>query len=113
MGTFDDCWNATGNQCNQYTYSGGVLDTSSARSATPLGAQIVDPGYAAPTISSTTTPNQCKGTGTVQLASILESTADGPAVDDPGRDVDLDVAAVRLPPTDPPVLLGAGPPDIT
>jgi Flp pilus assembly protein TadG len=69
MQLYDSCWNAGGNQCNLFGYSGGVIDTSDIRSAVPLGAAIQDPKYAAPTISNTTAPNQCQGTGTVQLAS--------------------------------------------
>jgi Putative Flp pilus-assembly TadE/G-like/SdrD B-like domain len=110
-GSFEDCWNAGGNQCNLYGYSGGAADYTDLRSADPLGAQIVDPGYAAPTTNSTTTPNECRGTGTVQLASILESGTDSHVADTAAgaRPVpDVVPAAVRLPPTQAPVLLGVG-----
>ena len=76
MQLFDSCWNAGGNQCNLFGYSSGVINTSDIRSAIPLGAPIQDPKYQPPTISAAATPNQCRGTGSVQLASVqvLEQT---------------------------------------
>lgn len=113
MGTFEDCWDATGNQCNLYTYSGGAVDYSSPRNASPLGASIVDPAYPAPPINSTTTPNECNGAGTVQLASILESGSDAHAVDGGLPQPDVDLAAARLPATPPAVQAAAPKPQIS
>lgn len=108
MGTFEDCWNAGGNQCDLYTYSGGTVDYSSPRNAVPLGAKIQDPGYPAPTVNSTTTPNECLGTGTVQLASLLESSPDAPAGAPAQQAPDLELAAAQLPPVSGRELLAAG-----
>ena len=118
MGSFEDCWDANGNQCNLYTYNSPSIDYTDARNAVPLGAQIVDPGYAAPTINSTTAPNACRGTGTVQLASIVESGTDSHLADTAAAlsagplAPDLALSAVRLPPTQAPVVLGAPKPTI-
>jgi hypothetical protein len=113
MQDFDDCWNAGGNQCNLYGYAGGAVNYSDARSAVPLGASIIDPNYPAPPITATTTPNECKGAGTVQLASILESDPAAPAVDTAMPAPDLDLAAAVLPPTPGPVTFGAPKPQIS
>jgi len=114
MGTFDDCWDANGNQCNLYTFSGGAVDYSSVRNASPLGASIVNPNYPAPTINATTTPNECKGAGTVQLASIIESGSGGGSIDGTPRPApDVDLAAVRLPATPPAPQLAAPKPQIS
>ncbi|HEY2917343.1 MAG TPA: carboxypeptidase-like regulatory domain-containing protein [Candidatus Limnocylindrales bacterium] len=113
MGTFEDCWDANGNQCNLYTYSGGAVDYSSARNASPLGAQIVNPNYPAPTIDATATPNQCKGAGTVQLASLLESGSDGRSNAPAAPAPDIDLAAAQLPPTPAAPQLGAPKPQIS
>ena len=115
-GSFQDCWNAGGNQCNLYGYASGAVNYSDARTAVPLGASIVDPAYAAPTINSTTAPNQCTGTGTVQLASIIESGTDSHLADTaagapPAPDVAP--AAAYLPPTPAPAVLAAAKPTIT
>lgn len=68
MEEFNDCWEGA-QQCELVGYSGGALQYTDARTAIPLGAPIVDPGYAAPPINNTTAPNQCLGSGTVQLAA--------------------------------------------
>jgi hypothetical protein len=114
MQDFDDCWNAGGNQCNLYGYSGGAVNYSDGRNAVPLGAPIVDPNYPSPPINNTTAPNQCNGSGSVQLASILESGPDAaPAADTAVTAPDLALAAARMPATPPPILLGAAKPQIT
>jgi hypothetical protein len=77
MEEFTDCWDG-GQQCELVGYAGGALQYSDVRTAIPLGAPIVDPGYAAPPINNTTAPNQCQGTGTVQLASV--PSGDRPAL---------------------------------
>src|SRR5262249_7380258 len=69
MELVDGGWNASGNQCNLWGYSGGAVNTSAVRSAIPLGAAIQDPAYTAPTTSSTATPNQCRGTTSATVAS--------------------------------------------
>jgi Flp pilus assembly protein TadG len=79
MQLFDSCWNATGNQCNLWGYTAPNIDTSTVRAAIPLGAPIQDPAYPAPPISATTTPNECLGSGTVQLASVQVLEHDSPA----------------------------------
>jgi hypothetical protein len=78
MQLFDTCWGLSSNQCQLWGYNSPNIDYTTTRAAIPLGAPIVDPTYPAPTINSTTTPNQCRGTGTVQLAStqILEHDLD-------------------------------------
>lgn len=90
MSMYDTCWGYSSNQCQLWTYSGGAIDTSSLRNAIPLGAPVTDPAYPAPTINGTTAPNQCLGSGTVQLASV--QTFEQPA--DPGSDFQL-AAVVR------------------
>ncbi|HJP90038.1 MAG TPA: pilus assembly protein TadG-related protein [Candidatus Limnocylindrales bacterium] len=99
MELYDDCWTATGNQCNVWGYTGVAVDTTDVRSAIPLGAAIQDPAYAAPTINSTTAPNQCRGTGTVQLASAH-------IVEQQMPDVQLAAAVQPLP--NPQVVVAAG-----
>jgi Flp pilus assembly protein TadG len=76
MQLFDTCWANASNQCQLWSYNNPNIDTSATRAAIPLGAPIPDPAYAAPPITSTTAPNECRGTGTVQLASaqVLERT---------------------------------------
>jgi hypothetical protein len=113
MQSFEDCWNAGGNQCNLYGYAGGAVNYSDARNAVPLGAPIIEPNYPAPTIDGTATPNECKGTGTVQLASVLESGPAAPADNTAVQAPDLHLAAAVLPPTPAPVTLGAPKPQIT
>ena len=73
MSMYDTCWASASNQCQLNTYSGGTIGNPT-RNAVPLGAPVQPLGYAAPTINSTTAPNQCLGSGAVQLASaqILE-----------------------------------------
>ena len=106
MQLFDSCWNAGGNQCNLFGYTSPTINTSDIRSAIPLGAPIQDPGYAAPTINSTTAPNQCRGTlSPIVLADadVLERTAPD-AVDD----LPIALAAVRQP-IDPGAVISASP----
>jgi Flp pilus assembly protein TadG len=88
MQLFDTCWAKSTNQCQLWGYDGTNVDTSTTRAAIPLGAPIPDPNYAAPTINSTTAPNECRGAGTVQLASaqVLERPAA-----DPGQVSDLPI----------------------
>ncbi|MEO8272470.1 MAG: pilus assembly protein TadG-related protein [Chloroflexota bacterium] len=83
MQLFDSCWNAGGNQCNLFGYSGGAINTSDIRSAIPLGAPIQDPTYAPPTTGSTATPNQCRGNDTAAVASVQVLERNEPVADLP------------------------------
>lgn len=76
MQMFDTCWANSSNQCQLFGYNSPNIDYSTNRAAIPLGAPIPDPAYPAPTINSTTAPNECRGTGSVQLAStqVIERT---------------------------------------
>ena len=76
MELFNDCWNAGGNQCNLFGWTGTAVNTSDVRNAIPLGAPIQDPSYAPPATGSTATPDQCRGTVSAQLASA--HVVDGP-----------------------------------
>jgi hypothetical protein len=70
MQLFDTCWANASNQCQLWGYNNPNIDYTTTRAAIPLGAPIVDPLYPAPPITATTTPNECRGIGTVQLASV-------------------------------------------
>lgn len=85
MQLYDTCWGYSTNQCQLWGFTDPNIDYATTRSAIPLGAPIVDPAYPAPTINGTTAPNQCRGTGTVQLASVqlLERTENDPVADLP------------------------------
>jgi Flp pilus assembly protein TadG len=110
MQLFDSCWSKSTNQCQLWSYSGGVIDTSSTRSAIPLGAPIPDPSYLAPTINATTAPNECRGTGSVQLASVqvLDRTAP-----DAGTVANLPIElAAAVGPQAPQVIQAAGKPTL-
>lgn len=115
MQDFNTCWGFSSNQCQLAGYSGGAVDYSVTRTAVPLGAPVTDPGYAAPSVTSTTTPNQCNGTGTVQLASLIERAPSDPSapVTNVAAAPDLAFAAARLPATPAPIQLGAPKPTIT
>jgi hypothetical protein len=69
MQLFDTCWANASNQCQLWNYISPNIDYSITRAAVPLGAPIADPMYPAPPVTNITTPNQCRGAGTVQLAS--------------------------------------------
>jgi hypothetical protein len=114
MQDFDTCWGFATNQCQLAGYSGGAVDYSVTRSATALGAPVSDPAYAAPTVNGTTVPNQCKGAGTVQLASLVETGPQAPSTNTTTADgSDLTLAAAQLPATPTPIQLGASKPTIT
>jgi Putative Flp pilus-assembly TadE/G-like len=70
MQLYDTCWANSTNQCQLWGYNAPNIDYTTVRSAIPLGAPIIDPGYPAPTTNDTTAPNECRGAGTVQLASV-------------------------------------------
>jgi hypothetical protein len=80
MAMYDTCWGFESTQCQLNTVSGGVLGNP-VRHAVPLGAPVQPLGYIAPTISGTTAPNQCLGTGTVQYASTQVIERHDPAAD--------------------------------
>jgi Flp pilus assembly protein TadG len=108
MQLFDTCWGYSTTQCQLWGSTGTGPDTSQTYSAIPLGAPIPDPAYPAPTINSTTAPNQCRGTGTVSLASAK-------IVERPGQDGNVQISdlpaklASAVQPILPlPVVLGAG-----
>ena len=94
MQLFDTCWANSSTQCQLWGYNSPNIDYSTIRSAIPLGAPIPSPNYAAPPTNATTAPNQCRGTGTVQLASVqvLEHDALGAVADLP-----IKLAAAYLP----------------
>jgi Putative Flp pilus-assembly TadE/G-like/Carboxypeptidase regulatory-like domain len=85
--------------CQLVGYDGTnpVLTTRYSGQALP---QVVDPQYAAPTMSSTAVPWQCSGIGSISMA-------DGPIVANADGDLQPELAAAVLPPTNPPVMLGA------
>jgi Flp pilus assembly protein TadG len=106
--------NATLNQCSAYMHyadqctvstascqlagwNGSSIDTGTQYSGIAL-PQVIDPKYAPPTFSSTTVPWQCGGSGGISMAG-------PPVVDLNGSDVEL--AGAFVPPTLPPVSLGA------
>jgi hypothetical protein len=66
MQSYDTCWSA--NQCQLWGYDSPNVDTTDVRSAIPLGAPIQNPNYPLPTIGATTTPNQCRGTVSPNIA---------------------------------------------
>jgi Flp pilus assembly protein TadG len=94
MQLYDNCWTATNNQCQLFGYDGTNIDSSTIRSAVPLGAPIPDPAYPAPPITSTTTPNQCLGSTPVQLASVQVLERNEPGV---VANLPIALAAARQP----------------
>ncbi len=76
MEEFNDCWDG-GQQCELVGWNNGLVYTD-VRTAIPLGAPIVDPGYVAPPISNITTPAQCRGTASGGLA--MAPSGDSPPV---------------------------------
>jgi Putative Flp pilus-assembly TadE/G-like len=105
MQLFDTCWANVSNSCQLWGYNSPNIDTSTTRAAIPLGAPIPDPAYAAPPITSTTAPNECRGSGTVQLAStqILERNQ----ADSQVADLPIKLASVVQPVNPGPIPLAA------
>jgi hypothetical protein len=97
MEEFNTCWAKATNQCQLVNFVGGAPDYSNPRSAVPLGAPIVDPGYPAPPISGTTTPNQCRGTAPVVLASAPVSPDGAPGSWDGGIQLAAAVGPIAQP----------------
>jgi Flp pilus assembly protein TadG len=110
MQLFDTCWANASNQCQLWGYNSPNIDTSTTRAAIPLGAPIPDPKYPAPTINSTTTPNECRGTGTVQLASVQVLEKSQP--DSQVADLPIKLASA-IQPMGPQVVQAAGKPKLS
>lgn len=62
MGRVDLCW-ADAGKCNIVGWDNATQSRTGARSAFPLGPQIVDPAYTVPTMTSTAVPWQCVDAG--------------------------------------------------
>jgi hypothetical protein len=98
MQLFDTCWANASNQCQLWGYNSPNIDTSTTRAAIPLGAPIPDPKYPAPfdnTNGNTRAPNECRGTGTVQLASVQVLEKDQP--DSEVAELPIKLASVTVP----------------